>query len=455
MSMSAPKIPTVPPPPVPDVAPRRKIGRYLALGLVVFGIAIAAVLFAKRAHVTPLRIATGQQGGTFLPLGTELATDVNHDHPGIKMTALESKGSPFSIDMLEKGEAELALVSNNSKGQEFEGEHVRLIAPLYQETLQIVVRDGAKIEKPADLAGKHIAIGPSASGTETIAWQVLNHFGLDKAKVNAVNQTPIESAAHLEKGELDALFIVAGLRAPVVERLLGRPDMTLLSLGAPDKVGGPLDGIHIDAPYLLTSVIPERTYGDKPAEPVGTVGVRALLVVREDVDEDIVFELTDALFENKLHLAQKEKLLSGLTEKFDPGEEPYPVHPGADRYLRRNEPSIVERNIDMISLVLALGGIAWSGITALAAWRKQSTKGRIELYFSNLAELTTRSRQATTLFEVEDLLGALNETKSKALAELANERLEANDAFRVLQEGLRAIEDDLVRARNELKAARA
>lgn len=453
MSMTAPKIPTVPPPPVPDAGPRRKLGRYLALGLVVVAVAVAALLFVRRARVTTLRIATGQQGGTFLPLGTELAQDVNREHPSMKLVPLESKGSPYSIDMLEKGEAELALVSNNSKGQEFEGTHVRLIAPLYPETLQIVVRSGANIATPADLAGKRIAIGPTASGTETIAWQVLNHFGLDKAKVQAVNQTPLDSAAHLEKGELDALFVVAGLRAPVVEQLLARPDMSLLSLGAPDKVGGPLDGIHIDAPYLLSSVIPERTYGDKPAEPVGTVGVRALLVVRDDVDDDVVFELTDALFENKLHLAQKEKLLSGLTEKFDPAEEPYPVHPGADRYLRRNEPSIVERNIDMISLVLALGGIAWSGITALAAWRKQSSKSRIELYFSNLAEFTTRSKHATTLFEVEDLLGALNETKSKALGELASERLEANDAFRVLQEGLRAIEDDLVRMKSELKTA--
>ncbi len=229
--------------------------------------------------------------------------------------------------------------------------------------------------------------------------------------------------------------------------------MTLLSLGPPDKVGGPVDGIRVDAPYLLATVIPERTYGDKPVEAVGTVGVKALLVARDDLDDDLVYDITLNLFASKLRLTQKEKLLSQLTEKFDPAEAPYPLHPGADRYLRRNEPSLMEKNADVLSLLVTLGAIVWSGITALHAWRKRSQKGRIELYFANLAQLTKSVRTACTESELEQLLDALNETEGRALGELASERLEANDAFRVLQEGLRTIEDDILRHRAELRGA--
>ncbi|MFO0735623.1 MAG: TAXI family TRAP transporter solute-binding subunit [Labilithrix sp.] len=452
---NAPKTATVPPPPVPNAPPPQRPAKVLLIGALLAVVLVVGLLLQRRSRTIELRIATGQKGGTFLPLGVELSKDVEREHRNYKMLPLESKGSPFSIDMLEKKECELALVSNNSKGQEFEGEHVRLIAPLYPETLQIVVRAGANIASPLDLANKKVAIGPAASGTETIAWQVLEHFGIGKNRVQAVNMSPLDAAEKLAAGELDAVFVVAGLRAPVVERMLARPENQLLSLGPPDKVGGPIDGIHVDAPYLLQSVIPERTYGEKPAEPVGTVGVRALLVTREDIDEEVVFEITEALFQNKLHLAQKEKLLAQLTEKFDPADAPYPVHPGADRYLRRNEPSLVEKNVDLISLFLALGGIGWSGVTAIHAWRKNSQKGRIELYFANLAELTKRAREATTIPELEELLHALNETEGKALSELASERLEANDAFRVLQEGLRTIEEDLLRQRNEIRARRS
>ena len=452
---NAPKQASLPPPPVPTAPPPRNFGKLLVVLAVLLVAGVAFAVVHRQSKVTTLRIATGQKGGTFLPLGQELAKDVERAHKNYKMVALESKGSPSSIDMLEKKEVELALVSNNSKGEEFEGEHVRLIAPLYPETLQVVVREGAKIAAPADLANKKVAIGPAASGTETIAWQVLEHFGIGKNRITALNLSTLDAADKLAANEVDAVFVVAGLRAPAVEKMLQKPENTLLSLGAPDKVGGPIDGIHIDAPYLLQSVIPERTYGEKPAEPVGTVGVRALLVARDDIDEDVVYQLTEALFQNKLHLAQKEKLLAQLTEKFDPADAPYPVHPGADRYLRRNEPSLVEKNVDIISLLLALGGLGWSGITALHAWRKNSQKGRIELYFGNLAELTKSARNASTLPEIEELLHALNETEGKALAELASERLEANDAFRVLQEGLRSIEDDLLRLRGEIKARRA
>ncbi|MBX3231244.1 MAG: TAXI family TRAP transporter solute-binding subunit [Labilithrix sp.] len=439
------KVPTVPPPPVPAAPPPRRRGRVVAIGVLLAVALVAVFLFIRRGRTTELRIATGQKGGTFLPLGVELARNVQREHPNVRLTVIESKGSPFSIDMLEKKEVELALVSNNSTGQELEGEHVRLIAPLYPETLQVVVRAGANIATPGDLANKRVAIGPAASGTEQIAWQVLEHFKIDKTRITALNMPPLDAATQLEKGEIDAVFVVAGLRAPVVERMLARPELSLLSLGPPDKVGGPIDGIHVDAPYLLSAVVPERTYGDKPVEPVGTVSVRALLVVREDLDDDLVYDLTQSLFANKLRLAQKEKLLAQLSEKFDPAEAPYPVHPGADRYLRRNEPSVFEQNAEYFSFLLAVAGIGWSGVTALHAWRKRSQKGRIELYFANLAELTKSARAATTTTELEELLRALNETEAKALGELASERLEANEAFRVLQEGLRAIEDDLLR----------
>lgn len=439
--------PTIPPPRLLAASSQRRIGRWLALifvGIVAVGIARVA---KRRGKVTELRIATGQQGGTFLPFGEELAATINRENPRMRARALESPGSPFSVDMLDRKEVELALVANNTQ----RGAHIRLIAPLYPETLQIIVRTSAKIEKPRDLMGKRIVVGLAKSGTETVAWQVLEHFGMTRDRVKAVNLSPMEGASKLEAAESDAMFVLAGLRAPIVDRLLSQEGFTLLSLGEPGKVGGPLDGIQVDAPFLLPSVVPERTYGDKPAEPVGTMGVKALLVVRDDIDEGVVYDLTQSLFTNKLRLAQREKLLSHLSEKFDEADSPYPLHPGAHRYLRRNEPSLLEQNTDFVSLIVTLTVLLFSGVTALRSWRRRSQRGRIEVYFQNVAELTTKMREATSVSDFDVLLTALNETESKALRELASERLEANESFRVLQEALRALQDDLLRARSELR----
>lgn len=405
-------------------------------------VAAAAIVFAlsrrTRAKVQ-LRIATGQRGGTFLPLGEALAGAFVGDIKHLSPKVLESPGSNASVDMLERGEVEIALVSSNSHP----GSRVTLIAPLYPETLQIVVRRAANIAVPGDLASKRVSIGPSGSGTETIAWQVLHHFGIDDAHVQARNMSLLDAVAELERGGLDAAFIVAGVRAAAVERLLARDDMELLSLGDPDKKGSALEGIGVDAPYLLPAVIPEQLYGAVPRKPVGTVGVRALLVARKDLDEELVHDLTASLFRAKVKLSEKEQLMARLTEKFDPSESPFPLHAGAERYYRRDDPSLIAKYSDQISLGITVGALLWSGFVALNAWRRNRLKGRIENYFERLAALTSVVRDAKTPDERQDALGRVRALEADALRELAAERLEAGPSFRVLQEGLRTLEDDM------------
>ncbi len=420
--------------------PRRRL---LVVALVVIAIAAVALGGWSRRHRDRrrLRIATGQLGGTFLPLGEALAAAFVVDVPRLVPTVLPSPGSEASVQMLERGEVELALISNNARP----GRRGSLIAPLYPETLQIVVRKAAKIARIDDLAGKALSVGPSGSGTETIAWQVLGHFGLGRGRVAAVNLTPLEAAARLEAGTLDAVFVVAGVRAPVVARLLARGDLELLSLGDPDERGGTLDGIRVDAPYLLTSVIPARAYGTAPAQRIGTVGVKALLVARKDLDPDLVYALAASLFAAKARLVEKEQLLAGLSEKVDPTESPFPLHPGADRYLRREDPSLLEKYTDQISLALTIGALLWSAAAGLRAWRRQRQRGRIETYFGRVAALTVRVRRGGSDADVRQALVELEELELGALGDLGAERLEAGPAFRVLQEAVRGLHHELAR----------
>ncbi len=411
----------------------------ISLAVVVLAAVLAFAINRRGQRKVPLRIATGQRGGTFLPLGQALASAFVKDMPGLAPTVLESPGSNASVEMLERGEVDVALVSSNSRP----GERVNLIVPLYMETLQIVVRKAAKIAQPSDLAGKRIAIGPSGSGTETIAWQVMQHFALSKDKVAAQNLALLEAVDGLEKGTLDAAFIVSGVRASAAARLLSRDDMDLLSLGDPDKKGSALEGIGVDAPYLLPAVIPEQLYGSVPPKPIGTIGVRALLVARKDLDEDLVYNLTTSLFRAKVKLAEREQMLARLTEKFDASESPFPIHPGADRYFRRDEPSLLQKYTDQLSLAITVGALLWSAAAGLRAWRRNKQKGRIETYFEQLAALTVKVREASGADERAAALKDIRAVEARALSELAAERLEAGPAFRVLQEGLRTLEDDV------------
>ena len=410
--------------------------------------AVGVLLWARGGPraTTHVRIATGQRGGTFLPLGETLARGFSEDVPGVRFEALESAGSVASIERLARGEVELALVSNHVPGSGA----VRLIAVLYEETLQIVVRRDAGIATPFDLRGRRVSVGPLASGTESIAAAVLHHFGIGDSDFDRRNITPVDAAAALERGELDAAFVVAGMRTPIVDRLLARDDMELLSLGDPARMGSSLEGIRLDAPYFAIAAIPEHAYGRAPREPVGTITVRALLVARADLDPELVRRITESLFEHKVELATEQQLLSHLTESFDLALSPYALHEGADAYYRRDEPTVVTRHVDEISLALTIGALIWSGLSALGSARRRSHRDRIEARYEEALALAKRARDGESREARREAHAALVALRDRALAELASEKLDANDSFVVLMQylGAQILEGD-ARQRDE------
>lgn len=378
---------------------------------------------------TEVRIATGQRGGTFLPLGETLAAGFASDVPGVRFAALESPGGLASIEMLESGQAELALLSNHVHG----ASSLQLVAPLYEETLHVVVRRPAGIATPHALAGHAVSVGPAGSGTESIADAVLQHFGVGSATFDRRNLALLEAVAALEAGEIDAAFIVGGMRTPAVDGLLKRNDMQLLSLGEPGRPGSALEGIRLDAPFFSVTAIPEHAYGLQPEQPIGTISVHALLVARSDVDEDLVFAITESLFSHKVELAAQERLLSHLSERYDHALSPYPVHPGADRYFRRDEPTVVQRYSDQIGLGITVGALLWSGITAFRTARRQARRNRIETHYEAARRMARSACDARSTIEIADARRELVDARERALVELEAERLDANDAFMVLQ----------------------
>lgn len=375
-----------------------------------------------------LRIATGTRGGTFLPLGETLARSFARDIPELDVVALESPGGAASIEMIERGEADLALLSNHVEGSSA----LRLIAPLYQETLQIVVRREAGIERVEDLRGRAVSTGPEGSGTESIARAVMAHFGVRAEEVRAEHLTMAEARAALEAGRIDAAFMVAGMRTPAVDALLARSDMRLLSLGDPGEVGSALEGIRIDAPFFIVSAIPERAYGTQPEAPVGTVNVEALLVCAGELDADLVFRLTEALFAHKVELVAEQRLLAHLDEHFDLSVSPYALHDGADQYLRRHEPTMLQRYTDQISLGITVAALVWSGFGAFHAARSRRRKSRIEERYEEALGIARRIR-ASRGAERAEAVAALHALHDRVLQDLADERLDANESFTVLQ----------------------
>ena len=79
-----------------------------------------------------------------------------------------------------------------------------------------------------------------------------------------------------------------------------------------------------------TTLLPRGMYPEQDT-PLHTVGVDLLLVCRADMDNELVYELTSALFE---------EVPQRIRRQLDPQRAPatvIPLHSGAARYYRERE----------------------------------------------------------------------------------------------------------------------
>ena len=404
------------------------------LPVVVFVLCLFALVgmgSRDRGRHAPLRLATGAQGGTAQPFGEALARAIG-DH-GLVVSTVETPGGWENAALLDRGEADLGLVFNDAPG----GDHVRAVAPLFDSVLQVVARTDA-IKGLASMRGQRVAVGPAGSGTEGVALEVLRLAGLDPDKdVRALRMAHADAAAAMEKGEIDAAFVLAAVPTQAVARMLHVPGAALVALGTTGE-GGTVEGLRASLPFLTSARVPAGAYGDAPASPVGTLGCAMLLAARDSVADDDVRDVTAELFASKSTLALHEPAVARLTERFDVSELRFPLHPGAIKWYRRDDPAFIQRWADTISLGLTVAVMVWSGVAAWRTPRQRARRKRVDAYYMQVQTAAEQADEATTPEELTAIRKRLNAVRRKAFLELAENRLAADESFTIFQDYLRS-----------------
>lgn len=315
---------------------------FLLLMLLVLGTVLAACSESssgttpddqkdKSEELKFISILTGGTGGTYYPLGGAFANIISKE-TGIETNAETSGASAENMTSLKDENAEIAfsqtdIASYAIEGtQMFEGspvDNVQAIGTLYPETIQIVTTKKSGIKSVEDLKGKKVSVGAPGSGTVLNAEQILEVHGLTFADIEKQDLDFDESTAGIQDGTIDAAFVTAGTPTGAVESLAATEDIVIV----------PIEKAKIDAliekyPFYIQEEVTSGTYGLEATVP--TVAVQAMLVVRDDLSEDLVYDITKALFENmdgvqhaKAELIKAENALNGV------GIE---VHPGAQKY---------------------------------------------------------------------------------------------------------------------------
>ncbi|MDT9023634.1 MULTISPECIES: TAXI family TRAP transporter solute-binding subunit [Rossellomorea] len=277
-------------------------------------------------------IATGGTGGTYYPLGGTFAKIIE-DETGIKSSASTSGASAENMAAIKDGKTEIAFTQTDIASYASEGtemfsdnkvENARGIATLYPETIQIVTTKDSGIKSVEDLKGKVVSVGEAGSGTLLNAKQILEVHGIALEDLEARNLSFDDSTTGIQDGTIDAAFITSGTPTGAVEGLAATEDITIVPVES-----GKISELIEKYPYYSEDEIPSGTYS-KVDEAVTTVAVRAMLVTNADISEDVIYDVTKAIFENtdaithaKGELIKAEDGLKGMGIELHPGAKKY------------------------------------------------------------------------------------------------------------------------------------
>lgn len=280
-----------------------------------------------------LIIATGGTSGTYYPLGGGIA-QIIENNTDMKAQAQTTGASVENMRYIASEEVDLAFTQTDIADYAVKGvemfdkpvANLRAIATLYPETIQIVLPADSAIATVADLKGKRVSVGAPGSGTELNAKQILEVYGLTFEDLDAQHLSFGDSSQSIQDGQLDAAFVTAGAPTAAVSELSATKGVKILSLEQ-DKI----DQLIAQYPFYTLDVVPTGTYAGQDQE-VTTVAVKAMLVARDGLSEEQVYNITKALFENldklvsinaKAELIKLDTALQGVSLELHPGAAKY------------------------------------------------------------------------------------------------------------------------------------
>lgn len=308
--------------------------KWIAAG--ILGMAIAGAAVAQ----TRISIATGGTGGVYYPLGGGIANVLTKYVPNMQATAEVTGASVDNMKLVGAGKAEVGFSMADTAWDAYQGQDkfkdnkqaVRALVVFYPNLTHVVTVEGKGINTMADLKGKRISTGAPGSGTEVMAFRILEAYGIDKDKdVKRERLSVAESVNALKDGKIDALIWVGGVPTPAITDLAATPNTKIKLIDHADAV----DKMRAKyGPLYVKDTIAAKSYPGQEKESTNLT-VWNILVVNEKADEKVVYDIVKTMFEKKAEIVAVHKDASYLAlENQLTGGSPIPFHPGALKYFK-------------------------------------------------------------------------------------------------------------------------
>lgn len=285
-----------------------------------------------------ISVGTAPAGGAFFVVGGALAEVAQQaaGEAGLQweVTAEATQGSQENIRRLASGELDFA-VSNAAityfavRGESSwdEAYDVRAVMTLAPNIALFVTPQSSEVKAIADLAGKRAVVGPAGAGFEMFVGPIVEAHGVAYDDFTPLNATQSGAVDLLSDGSAEAAFLGGAVPTASITQASTSMDLHFVPFDPEIKAQ-----LMADYPFFSEATIPAGTYKGLDADYEGLNVGSMHLVTSGSTDEEVVYQVTKLLYENRANVVERHPAGKAINPKNVIRNTGTPFHPGAQRY---------------------------------------------------------------------------------------------------------------------------
>ena len=320
---------------------KKSIVFFIVSFLVTVSITVVSSAQTKKdIGIKTVTIASGPVSGMWYPAAAKMG-ELFEKEFNLKVT-VDIGGSAQNIRRVDAGrDADIGFASTPEVYNAYHGmapfpkklTNMNLLGCYTPYYYQVLVREGSGIRSWKDLKNKRFSPGNAGTGSEILSKYILEEIGLSydmirKAGGNIEFRDYAGSTEAMKDGNLDIMAASMNFPIPVYEEYL----LTNKGYFLPVE-----DSIRTKVcqkyPAYSSTDMPAGVYKGQTV-PVPTFYYWSVLVVRADLPESVVYELTKVTYKNDKEIRALMAALKDFSTQNALKWSHVPVHPGAKKYFK-------------------------------------------------------------------------------------------------------------------------
>jgi len=285
-----------------------------------------------------LSMGTAPVGGAFQVVGQAIA-EVLNNHVGTinwKLQSKGTKGSQQNIRQLQQGELQLALSNAAITYFAVRGEaswdkkyDMQAIVTLAPNVAMFITKSDSGINTMADLSRKTVTVGPAGAGFDMFVKPLVEEHGVAWDSLNLRNATQSGAVDMLADGSANAAFLGGAVPTASITQATSTFDVHFVPLDESSR-----QSLIEKYPFFHEATIPAGTYKGLDQDFQGLNVGSMHLITSADQDEELIYEVTKAIWENRAEIAAKHPAGKAINEKNAARYTGTDFHTGAKRFYQ-------------------------------------------------------------------------------------------------------------------------